>query len=296
MSKRLLAVTAWGAVILGGAQVRASYVGNFDTAGSSADFTVVHTNGVDSAGGTTTGFVEVTDGDDQLQVTAQKLNSGNAQIRYFVSPTNASGVAENRPTGSISNYVSFSVRISDRSGGDETFDDHPFVAMGIADFVGGTVDVSDKIIVQISNDLDQIILARADENLGNQTTFATFGTDGGASIYQEDAGLELQIADSQARVLYAGTEVIPWTAYLASDPTWTLGNKFDGQLMPFVGVIRGTRNSAVDANGGVENGESITSGFDDLNFQAVPEPGAAMAMSLATCGLIARRRRPCLTA
>lgn len=150
-------------------------------------------------------------------------------------------------------------------GADDVPAENPFTQFGFTEFNpdANTPDYASKIIVQISNTLNQVFLGYTPENAASGVnSLATFNIPGGT--FAAGDSLELQVNENQARLLYNGSPMM--TGGVGTDyknlPVNFFSTNFatGNQLIPFFGVIRG----AV-----LEAGDTIGAGFDDVNARNV---------------------------
>lgn len=273
--------------LFGASSAHADYIADFDTTGSSDDFTAVHESNV-----ATGSFTEVSDGgNDYLQVsaTAEQHFDPGGQLRFIGAPTESAGSQVLFPTGELADPVRTEAHmgltymgLTGAEPGNE--DKNPFVAFGLMayDTTTGEADYRDKLIVQITNTEARVTLSSSRTNIGPNNR-ATFDLSEDVSAGDE---FEIQATEDLFRVLHNG-------APLTSDDTDSDGyanlgvdfSLFNGDsLTPFAGVIRGSDN--------VEAGDTFAAGFDDFSVQnvVIPEPATLGLLGMAGLGLLRRRR------
>jgi hypothetical protein len=273
MRWKLVSLAAAAGVIVGSSvvsPVEAGYVADFETAGAAADFAVL----VAGVADTTVNGVSINPGDgsggadDYLDIFATAASSSGTQMRYNVAPVNFEGAEVAIPTGATSTMprteAHLTVTIAEITGADEAPLENPYTQFGFAEFDPGpnTAVYSSKVVVQIHNQLDEIILGYTPNRATPATVLRTFPTPGGFFTPQDT--LELQLTETQARVLYNGT---PLSADGTGDGYETLPADFfttnfdaNDALIPFFGIFRGV---VLDA------GDTLSAGFDDINARNV---------------------------
>lgn len=290
--RAVVAAVAAAVVSATAAQVEAAYVADFDTTGSAADFAEFQINNTDT---TDTGFSVVPGGGNAyLRVTASPPVGGSGggalQVRYQLAPSNVEGSEVLIPIGGTTDPVRTEARLGvtvrEIFGGNDLPTENPFTQFGFAEFdpLTNTPEYASKVIVQFNNALDTITLSHTTNNAGaGNTNIGQFAVPGGT--FTPGDNLELQVTGNQARVLYNGVPLTDGTSDYKDLPTDFFLTNFDAgdQLIPFVGVIRGST--------ALEDEDIIGAGFDNISATntVVPEPGAIGLLAVA--GLALRRRR-----
>jgi hypothetical protein len=244
-------------------RAEAAYTANFDTTGSAADFATF--NGESNTSPNSVTVVAGTGGNNYLLTSSTAQTATGTQMRFHVAPSLFEGAEIAIPTGVTGSVPRTEARLTTKitqiTGGDDLPAEYPFTQFGFAEFDpnANTADYASKVIVQITNTLNQVNLSYTTNNAGGgNTSLANFNIPGGTWVAGDQ--IELQVTQDQARLLYNGSPMLtagPGTDYQTL-PAGFFANNFaaGNQFIPFFGVIRGSV---------LEAGDTLTAGFDDIN-------------------------------
>jgi hypothetical protein len=265
----------------------AAFMADFDATSSAADFATF--NGESNTNPNSVTVVADGGGNKYLVTSSTAQTATGTQMRFHVAPSLFEGAEVAIPTGTTAitprTEARLSVRIPQITGGDDLPAEYPFTQFGFTEFnpTTNTPDYASKVIVQITNTLNQVTLSQTTNNAGGgNTLMGTYNIPGGA--WTAGDRIELQVTENQARLLYNGVPMLSTDATpvdYKNLPASFFANNFaaGNQLIPFFGVIRGSV---------LEAGDTLTAGFDDINARnvTVPEPSSlavAMLFALGAC-------------